>query len=140
MGVSGYVQVSASTPGGQKKMLNPLQLELQVVLNCLIWALGKKLLSKSSKCSELQSHLSAPEIFFIIQYTVNFQSVLFILYRFRYNVLYTHLFGQVCKLKVSNLSLLTYVCSVSVKISPNYMSIYFIKYCFVYFESIIWYL
>lgn len=42
MGVSGYVQVSASTPGGQKKMLNPLQLELQVVLNCLIWALGKK--------------------------------------------------------------------------------------------------
>lgn len=41
MGVSGYVQVSASTPGGQK-MLNPLQLELQVVLNCVIWALGKK--------------------------------------------------------------------------------------------------
>lgn len=39
--------------------------------------------------------------------------------------MYTHLFGQVCKLKVSNLSLLTYVCSVSkVNICQNIPKLY----------------
>lgn len=111
MGVSGYMQVSASTPGGQK-MLNPLQLELQVVLNCLIWALGK------NSSARAVSALNCRGIFQPLRFSLlsSIQSIfrVFCLYctDVKYNVLYTHLFGQVCQLKVSNLSLLTYVCSV----------------------------
>lgn len=37
-----FVHMSAGTSGGQKRVLGLLELELQVVLNCLTWVLATK--------------------------------------------------------------------------------------------------
>ena len=37
--VGGHVHIKAVSCGGQKKVLGDLELELQMVANCLLWAL-----------------------------------------------------------------------------------------------------
>ena len=38
-----YKHVCAGTHGGQKETLDPLQLQLQAVINSLVWVLGTEL-------------------------------------------------------------------------------------------------
>lgn len=50
--------VYAGGHGGQKKALNLLELELQVVMSCLTWELGTKLWSSATSVSALTKAIS----------------------------------------------------------------------------------
>lgn len=43
MCVPRYVHTNVDVYGGQKRVQDPLDLELQMVVNCWIWVLGSKL-------------------------------------------------------------------------------------------------
>lgn len=39
----GYVHILMGIPRGQERVFNPLEIELEVVLSCLVWKLSREL-------------------------------------------------------------------------------------------------
>lgn len=61
--VRGYVLMNAQARGGQGRVLEPLDLELQAVGSHLTWVLGVKPSSSGRVASiPLLSHLSSPDV------------------------------------------------------------------------------
>lgn len=61
--VCGYVQASAGPGGGQKRALEPLEVELQTVVSevsCEFWELNLELLQEHMCFYSRESHLSSP--------------------------------------------------------------------------------
>lgn len=58
-----YLPMSAGRPGGQKRVLHWLELDLQMVMSCLTWVLGTELVySVRAKGSSVLNHLSSPAL------------------------------------------------------------------------------
>lgn len=58
-----YLPMNVGRPGGQKRMLHWLELDLQMVVSCLPWVLGTELVySVRAKGSSVLNHLSSPAL------------------------------------------------------------------------------
>lgn len=56
-----YVHVSAGAQGGQKRSLDLLELEAQVVVSCPTWVLGTKL-GPSERARSVLNHCAIPPV------------------------------------------------------------------------------
>lgn len=107
----GYVHVSAVVRGGQKRALDPLEMELQEVMSHPMWVLGKKL--RSSACTPYHHWAVPPGP----RHTLFCRSLTFYIYghsawlfQFLHNVVNTFLFGVCACVCVFGVNVHVYTC------------------------------